>query len=126
MTILLSSSPNNWTQTWFTTIDSRIIPQPRLSSPIIMTSPIIAAMLTISSGFHSNRPCGYLIQQIRTGLMIGGIPDARTETKTLFEGQLSLFSFDFAGEYSLVFDLFLRVADVGSLSVWEYTGTITQ
>jgi len=125
MSILISSDPNNWAQTWFTLVDSRVSPQPRLSSPIIMTSPIIAVSLTLPSGFHSGRACGYLIQQIRTGLIVGGSPDARTETKTLFEGQLSLFNFEFGGDYSLIFDLFLRVADVGSLSVWEYTGMVT-
>lgn len=125
MPIQLQANANNWNQVWFLSLPATTEPYPRQTCPILLTSPVIIALLDFPSGFHTGRYGGRLIQHINSGLVVGGGQDATVgEPRRCVVGEPQLHTFDIQGTYSLVFDLYTYIANAGTLIIWEYTGEL--
>lgn len=121
--IQLQPNANLWNQVWFVPIPKTVEPLPRQICPILLTSSVILTFLNFSSGFHSGRSGGQVIQKISTGLVVGGGQDAIVGfPKKCIVGEPQLHIWDVEATYSLSFDLYNYIADSGNLAVWEYQG----
>lgn len=123
--IQLQPNANLWNQVWFVEIPKTLDPLPRLTCPVLLTSPIILTFLNFPSGFHFGKSGGQLVQKISSGLTVGGNADAIVGfPKKCIIGEPQLHIYNLQATYSLSFDLYNYIADDGSLAVWEYTGEI--
>lgn len=115
----------NWDIVWQTTFDATgELAYPRQFSPTLINSPIIAISATATADYWNNQAIGYANQQIESGLLGGGL--ARVNSKrVIIAGELSIILFPFEIDYRLSIDLFSKVATTITLSVYEYTGTMT-
>lgn len=122
MTIaIINGSPENWELVWAFSFDSSLAILPRVFSPVLISSPVLAIAASAVKPYWDKQAIGYVNQHIDTGLIGKGL--ARTsKNKVIFSGELCLATFPVKCDYLLSFDLFLKVSSPGELLVYEYTG----
>lgn len=121
--ISISTNSLNWELVWQQTFDAINTTLPRLFSPTVLTSPVVAIACNISNFYWDKQAVGWINQHINTGLV--GMGAARvTKNRLIFSRELTLIDFPFKADYQISFDLFTKVASSGELRVWEYTGVI--
>ncbi|MCC3445652.1 MULTISPECIES: hypothetical protein [unclassified Microcoleus] len=122
--VKISAVAENWNIVWQTNLDATgTIPYPRVFSPTILSSPIVAISVSATADYWKNQAIGYVNQQIESGLLGNGL--ARVNSKRIIiSGELSIIHFPFTVDYRLSIDLFSKVATTVAISVYEYTGII--
>lgn len=130
-----AGDPNLWNQLYATTVNSvsaanntRYYPIPRIEVPIASTRRVLACYATSNTALPHWKSAGYLGQKIRTGLLVGGLPDASyLHSQRILLNQINLLHVptnQLAPEYSIYFDTHAHHEDI-SLQIWEYTGPVT-
>ena len=107
------------------TSDGKHISIPEQSCPIILHKPVLAVSATNPLGKPEWFSAGFLIQKIRSPLIVGGGLSTYTTSKRVVLNLLQLvyFSEIKAADYAIVFRPRWWHKQI-QLSVWEYQGTI--
>ena len=116
------SSPDNWGIIWQQVFDASNTPIDRIFSPTQSNSPLIAVAVAISNAYWNKQAVGYFNHHINSGLI--GFNKAIAKRRTVYESELYLIPLDIIGNSTFSFDLFLKVAAVGEIVVYEYIGEI--
>jgi hypothetical protein len=101
-------------------------PIPDWTTTTTLDSPIIAVNATSSTAEPHWKYAGMAIQEIRTGLSVGGQPDSTIAAKKFYLNQTTLLIFpDLGPDFNLLFRIpyWLREID---LTLWNYVGPITR
>lgn len=122
--ITIEPVAENWELVWQTSFDSTNSQLPRLFSPTIFRSPVIAVAAKVDAIYWNKSAIGYCNQHIESGLIGQGLARV-TKNRLIFSDELCVITFPIKSQYQLSFDLFLKVASSGELIAYEYTGIIT-
>lgn len=129
-----AGDPDSWNELYSTTVNSvsavnntRYYPIPRIEIPVTSSRRVLACYATSNTALPHWKSAGYLGQKIRTGLLVGGLPDARyLYSQRILLNQINLLHVptnQLQPEYSIYFDTHAHHEDI-SLRIWEYTGSI--
>jgi hypothetical protein len=122
-----------WTPVWQLDIlavstgdsDKDYIPIPAQTCPVLLHQPVLA--ISVNNPLAKPRwfSAGFLLQRIRTPLVVGANFDTHVENRSIILGQVQLVSFlnVKAADYSVVFQPRFWHRQI-QLVVWEYQGTI--
>jgi len=105
--------------------EKNYVPIPAQTCPVVLHQPVLA--ISVSNPLAKPRwfSAGFLIQRIRTPLIVGGNFDTHVQSRGIILGQVQLVSFlDVkAADYAVVFQPRFWHRQI-SLIMWEYQGTI--
>jgi|AGSF01.1.fsa_nt_gi hypothetical protein len=114
---------NNWEQVWSTAVSATS--EQHLTCPQLLTSSVIALMLVVPIFTTEYRFAAYVQRDVFSGLIVGGIPDARLDSsRKLFANKLQIYSYNVACTYALNVRCFVHGSGV-TLNVWQHTGIVT-
>ncbi|NET91525.1 MAG: hypothetical protein F6K45_26190 [Kamptonema sp. SIO1D9] len=124
-----NNSPESWSEIFnqsFTATEQS--PTGGVRYPEILTSLLLTRetflVYAVSNGAKPHwKFAGYLNQKIRTGLLVGGQPDAFFKRRSFWLNQLTLIQFDLDlfPEYALSFSVPYWLPDI-QIIVWEFRG----
>jgi hypothetical protein len=121
MTVVINGVPENWELIWTFSFDSSQVSFPRIFSPVLIGSPILAVAAKVTQPYWNKQAIGYVNQHIDTGLIGKGLARV-TRNRLIFSDELSVVIFPVKSQYQLSFDLFFKVASLGEMLVYEYIG----
>jgi hypothetical protein len=131
LTINLNDS-NLWTQVWQLNVLAQsaesydsYIPIPEQTCPIILHKPVLAISVSNPLGKPEWFSAGFLSQNIRSPLIVGGNFTTHVTSRRIILGQAQIVSFlDYAvSDYAVVFRPRYWHKQI-QLVAWEYQGTI--
>jgi len=120
-----------WSPVWqldilaASTSEKDYVPIPPQNCPIILHQPVLAISVNNPLGKPRWFSAGFLLQKIRTPLVVGANFDTHVQSKPIFLGQVQLISFiDInTADYAVVFQPRFWHRQI-QLVMWEYQGTI--
>jgi hypothetical protein len=104
----------------------RYSPIPDWTTATTLDSPIIAINATSDTAPDNWRYAGTALQEIRSGLSVGGQPDTTVAAKRFWLNQLTLLWFpDLGPDYNILFRIPYWIRSI-DLTVFNYIGPVTK
>lgn len=103
------------------------IPEANVTGPFPLNSPIIASHATSASAKPTWNTAGWLYQNVRTGILVGGLPDAAVQgSRRVPLGRVQIHFWDRKMKnYQLSFKTPKWITQM-ALTLWQYTGPISE
>lgn len=122
---------NNWDSLWSANLEGvsagsdRYYPIPEANCPLLIDKHILAVATSSSNSSASWKSAGFLNYKIRTGLVVGGLPDTQIGKGFRIKlNQITLLILPrYSETFSISFGIHYWIQQI-SIDVWQYTGTL--
>lgn len=130
--VLQLGNPSNWRDVYFQTTnayrinESRYAPIPKIIVGSQLESQILAVYIYCSPPKPTWHFGGWLNQNVYTGLLVGGVPDAQNvQRQKIWLNRITVIKLEkLADSYSVSFDVPKWFESI-SIQLWEYIGPIS-
>ena len=111
---------------WGTSYSFQPIPEFNATGLFPLNSPIIASHATCLTAKPTWNTAGWLYQKVRTGLLVGGLPDGIQGSRRIPLNRIQIHFWDKRmKDYQLSFKTPKWISEI-SLTLWQYTGPISE